>query len=582
MASPDKDTIYIDIDDEITGIIDKLQASNGKVVALVLPKRAAVFQSIVNMKLLKRAADSSKKNLVLITSEAGLLPLAGAAGVFVAKTLNSKPEIPAGPQLNDEDESVGEDDELTPEDITAENAGDVPVGELAGVAAVGAIAANKLDKDEVETVELDNDLPTEPTPSSGGSKTFEPPKAKKDKKLKVPNFERFRLLLILGGLLLVVLIAASVYAFKYMPKATVNITTNAVSVDVNQPITLSTTAKKLDLETNTLPAKLQSQQKTYTQQAATTGQKNNGNKASGSVTMSAGSCSGDIPAGVSAGTGVSNNNQTYITQDSVSFIPVIVSGKCIFQGVNSNGQSGIAILAQAGGTAYNVSGVSFAVASRSGITANGSASGGTDSIVQSVNQNDINTAKSKINIDDPAVKKDLENQLSKAGYYPIVETYTSSTPVVTTSAKVGEVANNVTVTESVTYTMFGVFRSDLKRVVEANVKGQIDTSKQSILSDGIAKATFNIDTATATSAQLTMSTVATVGPDLDTNSIRDNAIGKKSGEIKDDLENQPGVKTVTVKFSPFWVSSVPKNKERVTVIIAEPQPAKASDNESSP
>ncbi len=30
MAATDKDTIYIDIDDEITGIIDKLKSSNGK------------------------------------------------------------------------------------------------------------------------------------------------------------------------------------------------------------------------------------------------------------------------------------------------------------------------------------------------------------------------------------------------------------------------------------------------------------------------------------------------------------------------------------------------------------------------
>src|SRR5579875_3708442 len=96
-SSSDKDTIYVDIDDEITGIIDKVKASKSKLVALVLPKRASVFQSIVNMKLLKRAADSGKKNIVLITSEAGLLPLAGAAGIHVAKTLNSKPEIPLGP-----------------------------------------------------------------------------------------------------------------------------------------------------------------------------------------------------------------------------------------------------------------------------------------------------------------------------------------------------------------------------------------------------------------------------------------------------------------------------------------------------
>src|SRR5947209_11713113 len=109
MAASEKDTIYVDIDDEITGIIDKLKSSDGKIVALVLPKRATVFQSIVNMKLLKRAADDSKKHLVLITAEAGLLPLAGAAGVHVAKTLTSKPEIPLAPQMSDETEDTIEE-----------------------------------------------------------------------------------------------------------------------------------------------------------------------------------------------------------------------------------------------------------------------------------------------------------------------------------------------------------------------------------------------------------------------------------------------------------------------------------------
>ena len=69
MASTDKDTIYIDVDDEITGIIDKVKNSKSKVVALVLPKRATVFQSIVNMKLLKKSVEGSNKNLVLITAE---------------------------------------------------------------------------------------------------------------------------------------------------------------------------------------------------------------------------------------------------------------------------------------------------------------------------------------------------------------------------------------------------------------------------------------------------------------------------------------------------------------------------------
>src|SRR5438105_4435466 len=111
----DKETIYIDIDDEITTIIEKVRAANEKIVALVLPKRATVLQSIVNMKLLKRTADAEKKSLVLITSEAGLMPLAGTVGLYVAKTLQTKPAVPVvlGPDEADDvaDEASLDDDD---------------------------------------------------------------------------------------------------------------------------------------------------------------------------------------------------------------------------------------------------------------------------------------------------------------------------------------------------------------------------------------------------------------------------------------------------------------------------------------
>jgi hypothetical protein len=95
---PGKDTIYVDVDDEITSIIDKVDGAKQKVVALVLPKRATVLQSVVNMRLLKRSSEKANKNVVLITSEEALMPLAGAAGLHVAKNLQSTPAIPISPK----------------------------------------------------------------------------------------------------------------------------------------------------------------------------------------------------------------------------------------------------------------------------------------------------------------------------------------------------------------------------------------------------------------------------------------------------------------------------------------------------
>jgi hypothetical protein len=578
MSTNDKDTIYVDIDDEITGIIDKLTTSQSKIVALVLPKRAATFQSIVNMKLLKRAADGANKNMALITTEAGLLPLAGAAGIHVAKTLTSKPEIPLGPtNLDDQEEIIQEEAGSAEPPLDT----DKSVGQLAGGAPPAA--------DGVETLMLDDeDLPPEVADSvAPGAKTFEPTTKKgknakkKNKKLHIPNFERFRLLLILGGLLLLLIIGILLFITFSLPKATINIKTDATNVDANLNLNLATATKTLDPATNTIPANLATQQKAYTQQVPTTGQKNNGNKASGNVTMTAKSCAPnlqDTPPPVAVGTGISANGQTYITQQGTTFSSSSNSGNgsCnYYQAINST-----PVIAQSGGASYNGA-TTFTYNGRPDIISiqvSSAISGGTDSIVQIVNQNDINGAKAKIGVDN-TMKQVLDSQLKGQNFYPIDATYVAAAPIVTTSANVGDVANNVTVTETVTYNLFGVKQSDLNTLITDSVDTQIDTSKQSVLDTGLAQGVFNVNSISATAAQLSMSTKATAGPHLDVNTIKQAAAGQKAGAIRSQIGNNPDVTSVDVKFSPFWVSTAPKKTTRITVNIAKPTTsAKASSS----
>jgi hypothetical protein len=562
MAASDKDTIYIDIDDEITGIIDKVKASNGKIVALVLPKRASVFQSIVNMKLLKRAADADKKNLVLITAEAGLLPLAGAAGVHVAKTLTSKPEIPTGPDSFDDDEDAT--DELAQDEPEPDPK--KPVGELAAAGAAGAAIGAKSKDNDLETLDLDNE-DIAPAAATGAAKKAAGPK--KDKKLKVPDFDRFRLMLIAGGLALILLIIGFIVANSVLPSATILIKTNASSVNVSLPINLSTDAKTLNEKDNTVPAKLSSTQKTYTQQVPATGQKNNGNKASGDVTVT--NCSkSDQDITIPAGTGLSSGGNTYISQQTVTVPHSFFSGggNCI-----KNGKASVSVIAQSGGASYNLSsGASFSVSTGGGALTGqgGSITGGTDDIVKIVTQNDINNAKSKITPNEDEVKKTLNDQIVKENLYPMTATYSAGTPAVTTSPNAGDVADNVTVTENVTYTMFGVKKDDINTLLDNAIKDQVDSNKQTILDNGLSRITYNVENLTPTSAKMTGSTTAYVGPDLDTAVITREAAGQKPGAVKDKLRTNPDVTDVQVKLSPFWVSSVPTKESKIKVIIAKP------------
>lgn len=573
MAITTKDTIYIDIDDEITGIINKMQNSDASVVSLVLPKRASVLQSIVNMRLLKRAADENKKTVVLITSEAGLLPLAGAAGVKVAKTLDSTASIPSAPDSDDKEETVDEDTaEVRDTEITAATAGAMAVGALAGLPP----------KDEVETLELEDDE-AEPNASDDGTMhvDFKKPKVKKDAKLKVPNFNKFRLSLFVIGTLLVLMIGGFVYANNVLPKATITINTDAVSVNASINTTLSSTATKVDLATSTIPAKIVSEPKTYTQTATASGKKFT-DAATGSVTMTAQTCSvplNKVPDPVPSGTGISYNGLTYITQgQSTTFLTTgVVGTTCI----TYTALAPTKITAQAGGTNYNVSGVSFKVAGRNDVSASGSASGGTDNFLTSLSQADIDAATAKIVTNDPNVKQDLASQLTKAGDVPILITLSASAPVVTTSAKVGDQVANATVTDVITYTMFGVKDTDLKSLVDNSISSQIDPAKQSILTEGLSAATYTLQNRSDTVAQVTLETSATVGPQLNATLIHKQVLGKKVGDVKSLLAGSPGVTSVDVKLSPFWVTSVPKGSSKVTIVIAKPTKITTSTTNSN-
>jgi len=564
MANNSKDVIYIDIDDEITSVIDKVQSSDAKILALVLPKRAAVFQSIVNMKLLKRAADEAKKRLVLITTEAGLLPLAGAVGLHVAKTLQSKPEVPAGPDIAGVDDELPAEELDEPTEVTAENAGDRPIGELAGAGAAAPLATD----DAMETVELPDEEAADDAASSTSSSAPLPLAAKKDKKLAIPNFERFRLWLALAGLLLIAFIVFLYFAVAVLPKATITIKTDSSNINTSATLILDTTATTFDPAANVVPAKQVKEDKTSTQQVATTGQVNKGDKAKGTIDMTAQACAPNLgtPDSVPAGTGVSSNGLTFITQETASFsFDHFSSGSCAQYKAND-----IDITAQSGGVKYNLDNATFSVAGRSDINATGSTSDGTDNIVKVVAQADIDSAKQKLTTQDSGVKADLQKQLQQAGYYAVVPSYAAGTPTVTSDVQVGDTADNVTVTGTVTYTMYGAHKSDLQKVVDTQITDQIDPTKQSILSDGLENPDIKVTATGDTTVTISLQTVGVIGPELNTNEIKKTAAGKKSGQIKDALTSEPGVTDVTVKMSPFWVTTAPKKTSKITVTIAKP------------
>lgn len=542
-----KDTIYIDVDEEITGIVSKIQSSPKDIVALVLPKRASVLQSIVNMKLIKRTADQNDKKVVLITSESRLLPLAGASGLFVASNLTSKPFVPPSPKI-DGQELGGDEGTIDP---------NTPVSEVAPDAKFA----------DDDAIEIDN----RPKPSASPVKDA---KSKKKKGPKVPNFGKFRTKLIIGLVAGLFLIIGLIWAFLAAPKADVVLKAKTSELPVNVSFVADTSATEFDKEGKVVRATKKETEKQDSEKAPATGQKNKGQKASGSITMTARKCGGNpfsAPSSVAAGTGVSYNGNTYITQQSTAFTTsgaTTDSQGCYVYPSTGN----TSITAQSAGAASNVSNGSFSVAGRSDASATGDASGGTDDIVKVVSKTDVDKAKERLSGKSNTVQDDMKKELEREGYIAITSTFKATPSDYSPSPAVDSEASEVTVSVTTKYEMLGVKEDDLKELIKQDAEEQQQGQPQNILSEGLESASFNPSSTggSLSSSQTAFSVDTTVvtGPDINEEEVKNQITGKKKGEAEEILKQKPGIVEPTIELKPFWVSKVPK-PSKITIEVKQ-------------
>ncbi|MFA4817249.1 MAG: hypothetical protein WC608_00825 [Parcubacteria group bacterium] len=81
-------TFYIDIDEEITSIVDRLRKAKAREIIVVVPKRALLIQSIVNLKLLKKEAENLGKQMIIVTQDKLGKMLVEKAGIAVEQRLD--------------------------------------------------------------------------------------------------------------------------------------------------------------------------------------------------------------------------------------------------------------------------------------------------------------------------------------------------------------------------------------------------------------------------------------------------------------------------------------------------------------
>ena len=81
--------VYIESDEEVTSVIDRLHALEEKRIALVVPAGAVLLASNVNIRLLKEESEDLDKDIAIVTTDPAGRTVASQVGFTVYETLGA-------------------------------------------------------------------------------------------------------------------------------------------------------------------------------------------------------------------------------------------------------------------------------------------------------------------------------------------------------------------------------------------------------------------------------------------------------------------------------------------------------------
>lgn len=539
--------IYLEADEEITAATSRMLATSSKEVRIVVPKRSTLLQSVVNQKLLKRAADNAGKILILVTADRTATHLAAQVGLMVAPSVKAAAAVP--------------DASAAPEDD------DSDIVEAAATAAVAASALKATPKPAYATPMMKSEPkinnPFAPEDEIEDDLAQPEPK-KKSKKLKksgnVPDFNKLpkRVLLAAGGVLAVMLLMFGQYYFK---RATVTLVADGQLVDVNTTFKVDTNANTVSVTSSTIPAKKYEISRDLSGSAATTGTKDVGTKATGTMTI-LNHCYN--PGTLATGTKFkSSSGLTFVSTESV-VVPdgSITAGSCNAKTVS------VAVTAAENGDQYNLAPNSY---TSSGFPSSGAyyvkltgsqMSGGTTKNIKVASQADIDKIKADaIDKDKDDAGKELRAKLSSS-QLELTDSFTPTPTNIVATPAVDNEGDQVSVKFTVTYSLLAVKRDDLDTLITAILQKQVGSDKQ-IYQTGVDAAKI---TAKDGGSYGFVST-ASAGKKIDTDALIQEIKGKRAGAATDIASKIPGVSKAIIVLSPSWSVKLPSILDHIKVDI---------------
>lgn len=555
-----KDVIYVEPEDDITDIILKIENAKEKIVALVPPKKAGVFRSVVNIKLIAKAGVTSEKTVVLVTVDPSILKLAAATKLPVAKDLNSAPTVPT---LNAE-ETPDEEEE---EELVEEEDGTVETEEVEEEEETSE--PKKAEEEPEEEEEDEEEEEEEKKPKKKEKKT------KKKKRSLFGWIKAHKILSACIGVGILTLAGLLVWMLFIAPAVDVVVAIKTDQKNFSENVTFTDKVEEEDAKEGKFYLEQKKIEIPQEKEFEATGKKNLGEKAHGDVVF----------ARVFRANG--NYNIDSVTINGMSFVATPTAtiswdgskiSECdnvsgitdvdkAYQEVQQNGckkSVRVSVTAAEAGEKYNIQ-KTCGWLSLSGIDgcSDGAMTGGTDNVITVVQQIDIENAKNElVGSKEEENKKKLYEDIGD-NYYIIDSSFeqstseTVATPAANEEAKEGVKPSIKTTT---TATVYVIDKIKLEEFI--NNKANLEEDQKiydikDIYVENIAHV--------AVGATTKLKAQYYIGPKITESEVVDKIKGKGMGDAQREIRDIYGVSDVTINPSYSWVVMIPNDSNKVNV-----------------
>lgn len=519
-----EEVIYLEPDEEITSVVDKIKNAKAQNLGLVVPRDATLLQSVVNLRLVAKEALHFGKKISIVTTDRIGKNLANQVGLPVYGSVrenHSQPNLPV-----DRNEILEIPPELPVEEVKPPKG--VQVNHFQDTRPIVRWGSNKkpvlVDRPEVKT-----------------------------QPVREINRKAYKFLWLLFPVLAIL---AGIGAFILLPKSQVEIYLKSEDLEKSLPIILTESVKTPDPTQNVFPADLLDTVVEKTEKFAATGKKNLGGKASGTVIFTNGLDSSAHK--YASGTKLLASSKTFILKSSVTVPGATVQNLKVVPGTAS-----VEIEAENAGEDYNIKATKFVI---SGLPANQQEAlfaqsstdlkGGFTKEVQVVSKDDFENAKKKL-VDELTAKLD-ENLKNQANDLKILEKSEQiSEPEAVSTVAVDQEATEFELKVSLKKQAMAIDFVSFQNFLVQALESRLNTGKMAIIPNEDAFGLV-VDKVAYDKGELdlTANIQAKIVDKIDTDEIKSKILAGSETKARNYILTQPGVEKVEFTFQPAWLKRI--------------------------